>query len=128
MKTKPKIKKQRTLLEVFKNASKKQLQLLEKSDGALMIETERYRQILDEGYCEDHDDRHDDGELIAAAICYCEAADRISNDWPDYERIPNAWPWKSEDWKPKDNIRDLVRAGALIAAEIDRLQRKGTKL
>jgi hypothetical protein len=32
------------------------------------------------------------------------------------------WPWSFEWWKPKDRIRNLVRAGALIAAEIDRLQ------
>lgn len=37
------------------------------------------------------------------------------------------WPWAVRWWKPKDPIRDLVRAGALIAAEIDRLQRKGAQ-
>jgi hypothetical protein len=34
------------------------------------------------------------------------------------------WPWDERWWKPSnDPIRDLVKAGALIAAEIDRLQR-----
>lgn len=35
------------------------------------------------------------------------------------------WPWHSSWWKPSDDpIRNLVKAGALIAAEIDRLQRQ----
>jgi len=34
------------------------------------------------------------------------------------------WPFSSEWWKPaQDPIRNLVKAGALIAAEIDHLQR-----
>jgi hypothetical protein len=34
------------------------------------------------------------------------------------------WPWDQDWWKPSpDPIRNLVKAGALIAAEIDRLQR-----
>jgi hypothetical protein len=35
------------------------------------------------------------------------------------------WPWEWSFWKPRDPVRNLVIAGALIAAEIDRLQRKG---
>lgn len=35
-----------------------------------------------------------------------------------------AWPWDENWWKPSlDPIRNLVKAGALLAAEIDRLQR-----
>ena len=34
----------------------------------------------------------------------------------------NLWPWAQDFWKPKDQLRNLVRAGALIAAAIDRLQ------
>lgn len=35
------------------------------------------------------------------------------------------WPFSQEWWKPTpdDRIRELAKAGALIAAEIDRLQR-----
>jgi hypothetical protein len=41
---------------------------------------------------------------------------------------PDDWPWDWRFWKPSvDPIRDLVKAGALIAAEIDRLQRKKNK-
>jgi len=43
-------------------------------------------------------------------------------------RVPKEWPasWAIEYWKPKDRQRDLVRAGALIAAEIDRMQRESS--
>ena len=38
---------------------------------------------------------------------------------------PFGWPhtWDASWWKPKDRRRDLVRAGALIIAEIERLDR-----
>jgi len=37
---------------------------------------------------------------------------------------PNAWPWHPVQWKPStDPERNLVKAGALIAAEIDRILR-----
>lgn len=36
----------------------------------------------------------------------------------------NGWPWAAKWFKPSDDpIRNLVKAGALIAAEIDRLQK-----
>lgn len=47
-----------------------------------------------------------------------------------YEGIPRLWAWHSRWWKPKDRRCNLVRAGALIVAEIERLDRAaalGTK-
>lgn len=44
---------------------------------------------------------------------------------------PRYWPWEPGWWKPgkgnsyADRVRELVKAGALIAAEIDRLQMVG---
>ena len=38
------------------------------------------------------------------------------------EDAANLWPWAQDFWKPKDQLRNLVMAGALIAAAIDRLQ------
>jgi hypothetical protein len=40
-----------------------------------------------------------------------------------YPRPPQQWPWLSKWWKPKDRRRDLVRAAALVIAEIERLDR-----
>lgn len=83
--------------------------------GSKLIAQERQRQI-DEGWTPEHDDRHEHGELYIAASCY------MCLD--DFEDAPELWPWHRKWWKPKDRISNLVRAGAMIAAEIDRLQRK----
>ena len=49
--------------------------------------------------------------------------DPISHTFGDAP--PERWPWDESWWKPSnDSIRNLVKAGALIAAEIDRLHRK----
>jgi hypothetical protein len=61
--------------------------------------------------------------LAAAAHCYlCAAELQVANETVP-RGIPIHWPWDASWWKPKDVIRNLVRAGALIAAEIDRLRR-----
>jgi hypothetical protein len=46
------------------------------------------------------------------------------NSW-----LPGWWPWAERFWKPTpdDRVRELVKAGALIAAEIDRLTAKGSQ-
>lgn len=103
--------------------------------GIELIAAERERQIKVEGWDSQHDSDHDNFELTKAAICY---ANRATMDgmavWQD--RVPNDWPFEAKAWKPepripghpcpmietKDAIKMLIKAGALIAAEIDRLQ------
>ena len=92
--------------------------------GVDLIAKERRRQQRAEGWTADHDDAHEDGELAAAAACYALRSRR--RRYGD-RRIPQKWPWDSVWWNPKGPIRDLVRAGALIAAEIDRRLRAGEK-
>lgn len=80
--------------------------------GASMIAAERQRQIEVEGWTHEHDDEHRHGELVSAAVCYAKPA--LADTY---------WPWDPFWWKPSDDpIRNLVKAGALIAAEIDRLR------
>ena len=92
------------------------------ANGCELIRAERWRQSDVEGY----DAEHDDGDLIRAAKCYAEAAWAVQNHLPtSHEFVRRGWPWEDQWWKPTDDpIRNLVKAGALIAAEIDRLQRK----
>lgn len=108
-------------------------------NGIELIAAERQRQVSLEGYSAKHDDTHAKGELAMAAVCYA------ANE-PVYVRdqyvnngvyFCDPWPFESEwDKRPVDDddnpvfeidsdvrIRQLVKAGALIAAEIDRLQR-----
>lgn len=93
--------------------------------GVELIASERQRQISSEGWSADHDDTHDKGEMAQAAASYALHAAGISSSYP--KGIQNGccmwWPWAKRWWKPRTPIKDLVRAGALIAAEIDRLQR-----
>lgn len=85
-----------------------------------LIEVERNRQVIEEGWSAAHDDAHDGGQLLAAARCYLDASD----DPFSYEGMPPAsWPWEVHWWKPKSQRLDLVRAGALCLAERDRLTR-----
>lgn len=103
-------------------------------DGATLIAEERRRQVEAEGWTPMHDDEWDYGELAMAAMCYVaedirpkshELCYRITNPQVTGRTEPALWPWHPRWWKPKDRIRNLVRAGALIAAEIDRLQWAG---
>lgn len=73
--------------------------------GTALIGLERQRQKSIEGYTEDHDDNHDQGEMAEWAISYLK--NYLLEEGNDSE------------------ITNLVRAGALIAAEIDRLIRVG---
>jgi len=93
--------------------------------GVELIAAERERQIRVEGWSEEHDDQHETGELSSAAECYVAyASDQLSGMHPT-KSVPLQWPWAPDWWKPSvDLVRNLQKAGALIAAEIDRLQRK----
>lgn len=84
---------------------------------------ERQRQITAEGWTPEHDDHHADGSLAAAAAAYAfsaATADRYLAADP-----LGFWPWDASWWKPKSPREDLVRAGALILAEIERIDRAG---
>jgi hypothetical protein len=91
---------------------------------------ERQRQIEKEGWDDSHDDHHHNGELAAAAACYAsphrafKAVDGVGRGYEKLTVYRDLWPWTDEWWKPKDRRADLVRAGALILAEIERLDRK----
>ena len=111
--------------------------------GIELITEERARQISDENWTAAHDDDHENGELARAAATYAlpkthrkmEARKEIRDaargcsdpemPYPVMVTVPNLWPWEAEWWRPTpDNrVRELVKAGALIAAEIDRLTR-----
>lgn len=107
--------------------------------GIELISEERQRQIEKEGWTHEHDDGpgHENGEMAHAAACYA-----VGEDLPIYRGtlgggagfddvpcIRYLWPWERQWWKPtpNDRIRELTKAGALITAEIDRLQRLAVK-
>ena len=98
-------------------------------------------QISKEGWVSGHDDQHKDRELARAAKSYLQhyieriwliedengealtaALAKYSSEKPD-----DMWPFYQHEFKPKNAIDDLKRVGALIAAEIDRLNRLNSK-
>jgi len=99
-------------------------------NGVQLIAAERTRQVADEGWSPEHDDKHALGELGMAAESYLAAVTTPDEEGDENGKARPAWdwPWDKNWWKPSpDPIRNLVKAGALIAAEIDRLQRAKAK-
>ena len=106
------------------------------SNATAAVVEERYRQLQVEEFSAKADDRYVEGELAKAAAAYAlvaalseEQRENVSgnfslrnNSWLD-----EVWPWAHRWWKPKDRRADLVRAGALIIAEIERLDRAAAK-
>lgn len=97
-------------------------------NGIELIAAERQRQIDGEGWTLEHDDKQAYGALAKAGVSYASLA--VAQLGGRVRALALGachiwrWPWSSEWWKPSnDPIRNLVKAGALIAAEIDRLQR-----
>lgn len=94
----------------------------EPRNGAELIAAERKRQATEEGWSPAHDAEHTNGELACAADAYIFAA--LANEAGKPVERTVMWPWEASWWKPSpDPVRNLVKAGALIAAEIDRLKR-----
>ena len=96
--------------------------------GIELIAEERQRQIEVEGFTAIRDTLYANEELAKAAVSYAlpkqyKLINRYGQMLPI---IPEYWPWHHSWWKPSpnDRVRELVKAGALIAAEIDRLQAK----
>lgn len=80
--------------------------------GAARIWAERQRQVREERHTTNKDAAHGYGFLVWAAQAYLDSSLG--------EGDPKAWPWEREGFKPTTPIRDLEKAGALVAAEIDR--------
>jgi len=95
--------------------------------GAELISDERERQIKVEGWTAEHDSQHETEEFIKAALSYLMV--NVESKFVDhkYMALLGWWPWDKEFFKPKDIKSDLVRAGALIAAALDRLQTEKVK-
>lgn len=105
--------------------------------GVELIAKERARQITDEGWSREHDEQYSNNELVYAAMSYLkpvkeyvkkslrfDTGDIADPSFSDFEiETEKDWPFDPMWWKPSpDNrVKELVKAGALIAAEIDRL-------
>ena len=109
--------------------------------GIGLIASERQRQLTHEGWDDSHDMEHSESELAVVAALYAvqgvrgvrvlkECTPNGETEEPIYSGI-DAWPasW-SDEWDRRwthKKLRRLVIAGALIAAEIDRILNEGGK-
>lgn len=82
------------------------------------VEAERHRQVTKEGYTAQHDDEHTDGAIAIGAAAYCLSAATCG-------LAPDIWPFERDAFKPRGGRDDLIRAAAMIVAEIERLDRGG---
>jgi len=79
------------------------------------LANERRRQIQVEGHTPETDKNYVSGELALAAAAYALGS---ADSHP-----PSIWPWGSSSWKPSSRMKDLLKAGALIMAEMCRIKR-----
>jgi hypothetical protein len=93
--------------------------------GAELIEAERARQLTDEGFTFDHDACHAPGELALAAAAYALGDVDLWPFEPEAFKPSRCTPMPADEGAAELLLHDLVRSGALIAAEIDRLLRVG---
>lgn len=97
------------------------------------IENERRRQVTHEGWSTAHDDEHCNGEMAKAGAVYAwfaslpekrreiiMAAAENGDDAAIYRRL---WPWERGWFKPGTARRMLIKAAALLVAEIERIDR-----
>lgn len=110
------------------------------------VRAERLRQVTDEGWTPEHDDQHQEGELARAGAIYAvlgglpgplrtdtvrEVAESLARRrFPAFMLavvVRAIWPFSWHWFRPRSPRRDLVRAAALMLAEIER-QDRATRL
>lgn len=96
-------------------------------NGIELIAAERQRQIDVEGWTPEHDDQWTGEQLASVACLYAMTLEDRNTEFR-FDMVEFMWPlaWDFNWWKPTpgNRIKELTKAGALIAAEIDRLQRR----
>lgn len=112
----------RDVLDMLDELSKAQMGRAQAAQAAMTaaardVLAERRRQVEQEGWTPERDNAYDAGELSLAAACYA-----LAGDGP-HATVPEDWPWDYGWWKPSSDRRNLVKAGALILADIERIDR-----
>lgn len=100
--------------------------LADPSKAFMDVWDERHRQVNEENFLPEGDDRMPAGELAVAGGLYAQMAIRGAHDrrYRFNGAPPPGWPWPGRWWKPMDGPRRmLVKAAALIIAEIERWDR-----
>lgn len=111
------------------------LRTKETSAAVRDVLAERQRQIDVEQWNHEHDDGHRCNELARAAAAYAYVAGLTQTEKDAHKNaifgqhtgfhslVSEIWPWAAHWFKPKSEREDLVRASALIIADIERIDR-----
>lgn len=86
--------------------------------AAVDVLKERVRQVKEEGHGIERDDACTDYQLPRAAVCYA-----IKSSGLPPHRATLYWPFNPAAFKPSHRRANLVKAAALLLAEIERLDR-----
>ena len=107
------------LLDELEAAEKRIAELEARSFNPAILDVvaERQRQQSVEGWTPEHDNAYQNSELADAAACYAIHAHNQGFSTPAH------WPWSPDWWKQSGARCNLVKAGALILAEIERIDR-----
>jgi hypothetical protein len=90
--------------------------------GVELIRAKRIRQIEKHGWTPAHDREHNKGELVEASAWYLQY---VRTGYMIFGKVTvdgAEWPWDESIPKECDRKEALVNAGALIAAELDRME------
>lgn len=84
--------------------------------GIEQISEERLKQIAKHSYTAYHDIGYKNKELLLAAMTYLKKA-MLNNGFNEEE----TWPFEKQYFNDEGYVENLKKAGAFIAAELDRL-------
>jgi hypothetical protein len=79
------------------------------------VAAERRRQTTELGWTPEHDDQHDNDQIIYAALDYM---------MPSRKLAPNSWAYNAKVVRRIPRRAELIKACALLVAEIERLDRR----
>lgn len=89
------------------------------SPAFMDVLTERRRQVAEEGYSPESDAELTDYQLPRAAACYVLAASGVAR-----HKVTLFWPFAQPMKVAEQRRRNLIKAAALILAELERLDRE----
>ena len=100
-----------------------------KKTAIQLIDEEQRRVREVKGYTPEMDKQYKNNELVRASVCYLRTPfyhEHIKNG----SVPPSEFPFKQEYWKPSpdERIAELIKAGGLIASEIDKLRSEKTMI
>ena len=93
-----------------------------RTQAATDVLAERRRQIEQEGWTPEHDDQYAPIALALASASYA-----MGDLYQTAGKPPSIWPWNPLTWMPGTDRRNYVKAGALILAAIERIDRAEAK-